>query len=123
MPKGPSPKKRNYPRAPVSIRIQYQGSQKNIMEGFTAIMGGGGVFVDTVAPLPVGTPVSLEFGLPGQTASVKVEGQVVWVRPEFDPKGFSPGMGIQFKKINETDREKIVQFVMHVLLGRPENHS
>lgn len=120
--KARSPKKRNYPRAPISIRIQYQEPEKRIVEGFTAIMGGGGLFVDTVAPLPVGTPVSLEFALPGQTALVKVEGQVVWVRPEFDPKGFSPGMGIQFRKINEADREKIVQFVMHVLLKRSEGH-
>ena len=83
-------------------------------------MGGGGLFLETVTPLPAGTDVSLEFGLPSQPGSVKVEGQVVWVRPEFDPKGFSPGMGIQFKKINETDREKVVEFVMRSLLGQPE---
>jgi Tfp pilus assembly protein PilZ len=53
---------------------------------------------------------------------VNVDGQVVWVRPEFDPKGFSPGMGVQFKKINEADREKIVEFVMHTLMGRSESN-
>jgi uncharacterized protein (TIGR02266 family) len=84
-------------------------------------MGGGGLFIDTLSPLPVGTDVSLEFGLPGQAGSVHVEGQVVWVRPEFDPKGFSPGMGVQFKKINQADREKIVRLIMRVLLGQPEN--
>jgi len=114
------PKKRDYPRAPVSIRIQYRAGQKGAKEGFTAIMGGGGLFIDTVSPLPAGTDVSLEFGLPGQAASVHVEGQVVWVRAEFDPKGFSPGMGIQFKTINESDREKIMQFIMRVLMGQPE---
>ena len=118
--KAPPPEKRNYPRAPVSIRIQYKDPQKGMKEAYTAIMGGGGLFIDAVSPLPVGTDVSLEFGLPGQAGSVKVDGQVVWVRPEFDPKGFSPGMGIQFKKINEADREKIVQFVMHTLMGRSE---
>ena len=120
--KGPPPKKRNYPRAPISIRIQYRESQQGAKEGFTAIMGGGGLFIDTVSPLPVGTDVGLEFGLPGQPGSVKVDGQVVWVRPEFDPKGFSPGMGIQFKKINEADREKIMQFVMRVLMGQSESN-
>jgi type IV pilus assembly protein PilZ len=119
--KAPSPEKRNYPRAPISIRIQYQEPQKRIVEGFTATMGGGGLFVDSVDPLPAGTPVRLEFGLPGQGAAVKVDGRVVWVRPEFDPKGFSPGMAIQFKKITEADREKIMHFVMQILMGRPEN--
>lgn len=122
-PKGLPPEKRKYPRAPISIRIKYQEPQKRMVEGFTAIMGGGGLFIDTVAPLPVGTAVRLEFGLPGQAASIQVEGGVVWVRPEFDPKGFSPGMAVQFRKITEADREKIVQFVMRSLMGRPENHS
>jgi uncharacterized protein (TIGR02266 family) len=121
-PKKSVPKKRNYPRAPISIRIQYQEPLKLTKEGFTAIMGGGGVFVDSVSPLPIGTPVRLEFGVPGQPASVEVDGQVVWIRREFDPKGFSPGMGIQFKKINEPDREKVMQFVMQILMGRSENH-
>ena len=121
-PKAPPPMKRNYPRAPISIRIHYQDPQKQVKEAFTAIMGGGGLFIDTVSPLPTGTAVSLEFGLPGQSGLVKVDGQVVWVRPEFDPKGFSPGMGVQFKKINEADREKIEQFVMRVLMGQPEGN-
>ncbi|MEK6684715.1 MAG: TIGR02266 family protein [Nitrospirota bacterium] len=120
LPKASPPKKRNYPRAPVSIRIRYKDPQKGMKEAFTAIMGGGGLFIDTVSPLPTGTAVSLAFGLPGRSGSVNVDGQVVWVRPEFDPKGFSPGMGIQFKKINEADREKIAQFVMHTLMGRSE---
>ena len=120
--KPPSPKKRDYPRAPISIRIQYQQPQKGIKEGFTAIMGGGGLFIDTVSPLPIGTPVRLEFGLPGQIDSVKVDGQVAWVRSHFDPNGFSPGMAIQFRKINETDRDKIVQFVMRILLGQSESN-
>ncbi|HEY5594205.1 MAG TPA: TIGR02266 family protein [Nitrospiria bacterium] len=122
IPKAPPPKKRNYPRAPISIRIQYKDPQKGMKEAFTAIMGGGGLFIDTVSPLPIGTAVSLEFGLPGQSDLVNVDGQVVWVRPEFDPKGFSPGMGVQFKKINEADREKIMQFVMRVLMGQSESN-
>ena len=120
IPKAPPPEKRNYPRAPVSIRIQYKDPRRGTKEAFTAIMGGGGLFIDTVSPLPAGTAVSLAFGLPGRSGLVNMDGQVVWVRPEFDPKGFSPGMGIQFKKINEADREKIAQFVMHTLMRRSE---
>lgn len=119
-PKPPPSKKRNYARAPISIRIQYQEPRRGTKEGFTAILGGGGLFIDTLSPLPEGTPVSLEFGLPGQVDSVKVDGQVAWVRSDFDPKGFSPGMAVQFRKIKEVDREKIMQFVMRILLGQPE---
>jgi hypothetical protein len=31
-------------------------------------------------------------------------------------------MGIQFKKINEADREKVMQFVMRVLMGQSESN-
>jgi hypothetical protein len=31
-------------------------------------------------------------------------------------------MAVQFRKINEADRDKIVQFVMRVLLGQSESN-
>lgn len=120
-PTGASHNKRNYPRAPVSIRVFYRNTRTGVKEGFTAVVGGGGLFIDTVAPLPIGTAVTLDFTLPGQKDTVQVEGEVVWVRPDFDPRGYSPGMGVQFKRIQEKDREHILELVMRVLTGRPES--
>lgn len=116
----PRPQKRNYPRASLSIRVQYGELAKTLKEGFTGTMGGGGVFIETIHPLPVGTGIVLEFALPGKTGHVKIEGLVVWVRPEFDPKGLAPGMGIQFRKVSEWDRETILDLVMRILMGKPE---
>lgn len=116
-----SPIKRDYPRALLSIRIQYQDPDKRLKEAFTGIMGGGGLFIDTLSPLPVGTAVSLDFSLPGEGNSLQVDGQVVWVRPEFDQKGYSPGMAVQFKEIEEQARERILELVMRILTGRPED--
>jgi uncharacterized protein (TIGR02266 family) len=94
---------------------------KAVKEGFTGTIGGGGVFIETVHPLPVGTAIVLEFSLPGKTGHVKIEGLVVWVRSEFDPtKGLAPGMGIQFKKIADWDRDKILDLVMRILMGKPD---
>ena len=117
----PRPHKRNYPRAPISIRVRYGEPITTPKEGFTGTMGGGGVFIETVHPsLPVGTGIVLEFSLPCKTGHIQVEGLVVWVRPEFDPNGLAPGMGIQFKKISDWDREKILDLVMRILMGKPE---
>ena len=113
-------KKRNYPRAPLSIRIRYGAASGSLKESFSGIMGGGGVSIETIHPLPVGSEIVMEFSLPGKTGHVRVEGLVVWVRNEFDPKGLSPGMGIQFKKISAADREKILDLVMRILMGKPE---
>ena len=114
------PRKRNYPRAPLSLRVKYGKPASASKEGFTGVMGGGGVSIETVQPLPVGNEVVLEFFLPGKSGHVRVEGLVVWERTEFDPKGLSPGMGIQFKKISTEDREKILDMVMRILMGEPE---
>ncbi len=116
----PQAQNRNYPRAPISIRVQYRDPQRGQKEAFTGVLGGGGLFLDTVAPLPVGTAVHLEFELPGRPEAIRVDGLVVWVREGFDPKGYSPGMGIQFGKVAEADRQFILNLVMAALMGRPE---
>jgi len=115
-----TPRKRNYPRAPLSIRIRYGSPADDLKEGFTGIVGGGGVSIETVRPLPIGTPIALEFSLPGKGNTLCVDGLVVWQREEFDPRGMAPGMGIQFKKIAGGDREKILDMVMRILMGEPE---
>ena len=113
-------KKRNYPRAPLSIRVRYGVPDSNLKEAFTGIMGGGGVSIETVRPLPVGSEIALEFSLPGRSGGIRIEGLVVWVRDEFDPKGLTPGMGVQFRKISLPDREKILDFVMRILMGESD---
>lgn len=83
-------------------------------------MGGGGIFIEAMHPLPVGSDIVLDFSLPGKEGHIRVEGLVVWVRSEFDSKGLKPGMGVQFKKVLEDDRGKILDLVMRILMGKPE---
>jgi uncharacterized protein (TIGR02266 family) len=116
----PRRNKRNYPRAPLAIRIRYGSESGGLKDGFSGIMGGGGISIETVHPLPIGSEIVMEFSLPGKTGHVRVEGLVVWVRNEFDPKGLAPGMGIQFKRISAADREKILDLVMRILMGEPD---
>lgn len=65
-----------------------------------------GVFVATYRPLPHGTSVDLEFGIPG--AVLRATGRVGWVRES----GFDslPGVGIEFVTIEEEDRQRIEEF-------------
>jgi uncharacterized protein (TIGR02266 family) len=116
----PQPIKRNYPRAQLAIRVQYGGPNGRLKEGFTSILGGGGLFVETVHPLPVGSQLVLELVLSTQPEPIRIMGKVVWVRPEFGPKGVAPGMGIQFDQILEKDRQNIISLVTNLLMGRPE---
>ena len=112
--------RRNYPRAPFSIRVQYGAPNGPSREGYSGILGGGGIFVETVKPLPTGRKILLEFSLPAIPSPIRLEGLVVWVRSEFYPAGMKPGMGIEFKKISEDDRYKILDLVMRVLMGEAD---
>ena len=117
------PRKRNYPRAPLSIRVRYEVPNDPGKEGFTGTIGGGGIFIETLHPLPEGSDITLDFLLPGKSGQVRVEGLVVWSRPEDDSKGLQPGMGVQFKRVEESDREKILELVMRILMGKPEDDA
>jgi type IV pilus assembly protein PilZ len=114
------PRKRNYPRAPVSLRVKYGPSTDASKEGFSGTLGGGGVFIESVSPLPVGSEIHIDFSLPGRIGHIRIEGLVVWSRPEAKSEGLQPGMGVQFKKLMEDDREKILELVMKVLMGKSD---
>lgn len=114
------PRKRNYPRAQLSLKVRYHAPSSTGKDGFTGTMGGGGVFIETVNPLPLGSEIVLDFALPGRSGHVQVEGMVVWVRDGFEAKDLKPGMGVQFKKVHEEDRDKILDLVMRILMGKPE---
>ena len=112
--------RRNYPRAPFAMRVQYGAPDDSSKQGYSGMLGGGGIFVETVKPLPTGSKIVLEFSLPPMPSHIRLEGLVVWVRSEFYPVGMKPGMGIEFKKVSEDDRYKILDLVMTVLMGKPD---
>ena len=72
--------KRNYPRAQFAMRVQYGAPDGPFKEGYSGVLGGGGIFVETVKPLPTGSKIVLEFSLPAMPSPIRLDGLVVWVR-------------------------------------------
>ena len=71
-------------------------------------IGGGGLFIESTAPLPVGTKLAMEFSLPEQPVEwIPAKGVVAWVCPKADQYTFSPGMGVRFSDIAPEARERI----------------
>ena len=65
--------------------------------GFSFNVGEGGIFVRTLAPIPIGTKVSLDLLAPGTATAVTLVARVAWHRP-FGPLSgaISPaGLGFQ----------------------------
>jgi uncharacterized protein (TIGR02266 family) len=61
----------------------------------------GGVFIESAAPLTIGTTVQLRFQLPTQPEPVEVAGDVRWVVKK--GPGETSGIGIRFQGLRARD--------------------
>jgi len=103
---------RDQPRLSLVLKVRYTTAGGKTIESRAGGIGGGGLFIESVSPLPVGTGISLEFALPDQPAEwLQAKGAIAWVCPKPDHYTFSPGMGVQFTDIQLDARTRIVELV------------
>jgi type IV pilus assembly protein PilZ len=55
---------RAHPRAPLAVKVRYSTPEGKEFDGLTGGIGGGGLFIESSMPLPVGSEVHIEFALP-----------------------------------------------------------
>jgi type IV pilus assembly protein PilZ len=85
---------RDFPRVPVHLQVSYRDDAE-LARSFIDSLSGGGVFIRTSRPLPIGTELVMEIALgdPEPAADpIRVRGKVVWGRLI----GREDGMGVQF---------------------------
>lgn len=112
--------RRRFLRAPLSLTIKYHNKESIVIEeGFTGVIGGGGLFIESFHPLPVNDVITMEMFLPGDVAKTVVEGMVVWNRKEF-AGDIAPGMGIKFTNIKLKDKMKINDLITRTLGGKAD---
>lgn len=106
---------RTEPRISLSIRVKYNTPQGVQIESRAGGIGGGGLFIESGAPLPVGTKLVIEFCLPDSpTEWLSAKGVVAWVCPKADQYTFSPGMGVRFTDIAVDTRGRVLNLVHSV---------
>jgi uncharacterized protein (TIGR02266 family) len=66
----------------------------------------GGLYIDTINPLPEGSSISFQFSLPGagSESPISGEGQVVWM-------AHMQGMGIRFTRLSDDDRARLKAYL------------
>jgi uncharacterized protein (TIGR02266 family) len=74
------------------------GSDHNFYAGFAENLSAGGVFIATHKLKPVGSRIELSINLPN-SAQLRVEGQVRWIRVFNDRSDTPPGMGVKFDNL------------------------
>ena len=103
---------RSEPRISLAFRVRYNSPEGPRFESRAGGIGGGGLFIESQTPLPVGTRLAMEFSLPEKSEEwMLAKGTVAWVCPKADQYTFSPGMGVRFTEIAEDVRDRIHELV------------
>lgn len=106
---------RSEPRISLTFRVRYHSPEGPRFESRAGGIGGGGLFIESQTPLPVGTRLAIEFSLPEKSEEwMSAKGTVVWVCPKADQYTFSPGMGVRFTEIASDVRERIHELVKSI---------
>lgn len=100
--------RRKTPRADLIVRVDYQTVDQLFSE-FARNINEGGLFVETENAPEVGTPVELQFKIPGSADPIQVSGLVV--RTTQGDAQDPPGMGIEFDNLDGQARQHINELV------------
>jgi uncharacterized protein (TIGR02266 family) len=103
---------RRQPRVSLTARIRYVTPSGTQMESHATGVGGGGLFIESADPLPIGTELTVLFALPDRPNNwLEARGRVSWVCPKPDQYTFFPGMGVRFTAIAPDMQAQLLGFV------------
>jgi len=105
--------RRSDPRIKARLRVHYGTGDQQLLTNYSVNLSTGGIFIETSDVLPVDTPLSLEFTLPGSPRTIQCKGRVAWVNlpgDELSPR-LPPGVGIQFVDLSLAELHAIKEFV------------
>lgn len=109
------------PRAPLELRVDYEGIN-TFFADYTANISKGGTFIKTPAPMPLGTRLTFRLSVAGFSLDTEIQGEVRFVLDaEAAARSRSePGMGIRFLFDDDAQRaslEAAVEKIMKDSLG------
>ena len=103
---------RAQPRAPLALKVRYTTPEGKQFDSLTGGIGGGGLFIESGAPLAPGTEIQVEFALPDRPwDKLKAKAKVAWTRNKPERYLLFPGMGVQFVDMDQAVQEQLVALV------------
>ena len=110
---GSNPKeRRRFSRLPVSIMIRVRSEEdaEAFVANYTHDLSHGGMFLKSLSPKPVGTPVCLQLPSPHPPGFTEVHGKVVYQNTT-TVDGLLAGMGIEFVRMSDGARGVLQRFI------------
>ena len=90
--------KRTHTRKPFFMPVDYS-TQDRVYRDFIKDISKGGVFIETLRPLPVGQEISMAFSFPNLHQNFKINGDVVRMNPG--------GIGVAFLNASKDQAETL----------------
>lgn len=105
-------------RVTARLEVRYGPDRQQLLCNYSVNISTGGLFLETDDPLPVDTPLALEFTLPSRQATIRCAGRVAWVNhPVLLTKSeMAAGMGVQFVDLRLDDLHAIRDFIKEEVL-------
>jgi len=105
--------RRRYPRAPLSLLIQYRfNTLEDFLSEYSTNISIGGMYIRTKDPKDKGSLIYLQFYLKDGAKLIEGLGRVVRVDPpEAGDPGQYAGMGVEFVNFDENSMELVRQIV------------
>lgn len=110
-------------RVPIQLLVDYRCDGHYLFD-FCRDLGAGGVFIETTSPLPTGSSIDLTFTIPDSKETLRTKGKVIWVQPTIpDRSDVRAGMGVQFTKFSEEQRQTLEDFVKRHNSTKPKPNA
>ena len=106
--------RRRTSRVELVVRVDYKTIDELFSE-FARNINEGGLYVETDTPPELGSPVALQFQIPGSGDPIQVMGRVVRISEGAGDE--PPGMGVEFEDLGAQSRELINELVRNLRVG------
>jgi len=103
--------RRRHERLRLPLQVAYR-STGSFLVSYSVDLSQGGLFLETTRPREIGTELDLRLAIPGAEQDVRLRGIVQWVRAEAE-HGQPPGMGIEFKDVEQSCGSLIDSLIKH----------
>ncbi len=101
------------PRTNTRVLVHYGIAAEKTSHDYALNLSTGGLFLETADLLPAGTPLTLEFLIPGVKHMVHCQGQVAWVNARTDkikPR-LPTGFGVRFLDLDHKVAQALRAFI------------
>lgn len=114
--------RRDYPRAPIELKVEYR-RLNTFFADYTRNISRGGTFIKTETPLDINTEFVFKLKIPSLTDPITLKGKVKWVvQPKNATEESPAGMGIKFIYSTQEERDLIESKVERLMIDSLGQH-